>query len=273
VYTQSGQKDFVLAFAIGSSEGCVAKWGGQVNLDDPSILGPVRQIQAVGGRLIVATGGAMGPYFEQLCTTVDTLAGAYKNLLDTVKTNHLDVDIESTVNADLVNQALARVQSERPGTTVSYTLMVQAEDYGLTPALGVDILKNAKKNGVRVDYVNPMTMEFGGPSADFGDSVINAAKSTLIQMKEIWPEKSDTQLKKMLSVTPMIGRNFNGKVFELNHGRKLVSWANQNGIGRLHFWSVGRDNGKCSGGGVSATCSSVSQGDYEFTKTFQGFRP
>jgi len=60
VYTKSGQKDFVLAFAIGSSEGCVPKWGGQVNLDDPSVIGPIRQIQAVGGRLIAATGGAMG---------------------------------------------------------------------------------------------------------------------------------------------------------------------------------------------------------------------
>lgn len=150
--------------------------------------------------------------------------------------------------------------------------MVQAEDYGLTPQLGVDILTNAKANGVRVDFVNPMTMEFGGPSPDFGDSVINAATSVVNQLQGIWPEKGDPALYKMLAITPMIGRNFNSKIFTQDHARKLVTWVKQMGIGRLHFWSVGRDSGSCAGGVVSPTCSSIAQSDYEFTKIFQGFQ-
>lgn len=272
VYSKSGQKDFTLAFALGSSEGCKPKWGGVSDLNDEKILGPIRQLQALGGHFIVATGGAMGPYFEQLCTTVDDLANAYKTVLDAVRTNHIDVDIESTIDSDRVNKALAKVQQERPNTTVSYTMMVQAEDYGLTPILGVDILRNAKKNGVQVTLVNPMTMEFGGPSPDFGDSVIGAAKAVLQQMKQIWPEKSPAQLNRMLGVTPMIGRNFNGKIFRQDHARKLVNWANQNKIGLLAFWSAGRDNGGCAGGPVSPSCSSISQSEYEFIKIFQEFR-
>jgi len=272
VYAKTGQKTFTLAFVLGSSEGCVPKWGAANDLDDPTILGPIRELQALGGDFIVATGGAVGPYMEHLCTTVDSLAEAYKKVLDTVRTNHLDIDVEATINTDMVNQALAKVQRERPATTVSYTLMVQAEDYGLNPPLGSEVLKSAKRNGVRVDIVNPMAMEFSGSSADWGDSVIGAAKSVLRNMKEIWPNKSDAELKSMLGVTPMIGRNFNGKKFEVVHGKKLVQWASDNRIGFLSFWSVGRDNGQCAGGGISPSCSSVIQREYEFIKIFQQFK-
>lgn len=169
-----------------------------------------------------------------------------------------------------MNQALAKVQQERPDVTVSFTLMIQGEDYGLTPALGVDVLKSAKQNGVRVDIVNAMTMEFGTISADYGDAVINTARMVLEQMAEIWPEKSAQELKRMLGVTPMIGRNFSGKVFEVPHARKLVDFANSERIGLLAFWSIERDNGGCQGT-VSPYCSGTSQEEYEFTQIFKGF--
>jgi hypothetical protein len=97
-----------------------------------------------------------------------------------------------------MNQALAMVQQERPDVTVSFTLMVQGEDYGLTLPLGVDVLVNAKKNNVRVDLVNAMAMEYPKMSATWGESIVNVANATLYQMKEIWPEKSETELKQML---------------------------------------------------------------------------
>lgn len=180
------------------------------------------------------------------------------------------MDVEAPVNNDLMNQALAKVQQERPDVTVSFTLMIQGEDYGLTPALGVDVLKSAKQNGVRVDIVNAMTMEFGTISADYGDAVINTARMVLEQMAEIWPEKSAQELKRMLGVTPMIGRNFSGKVFEVPHARKLVDFANSERIGLLAFWSIERDNGGCQGT-VSPYCSGTSQEEYEFTQIFKGF--
>lgn len=52
-------------------------------------------------------------------------------ILDVVKTTHLDVDVESPINIDMVNKALKMVQQERPGTTVSYTLMVQGNHFNL----------------------------------------------------------------------------------------------------------------------------------------------
>jgi len=175
------------------------------------------------------------------------------------------------VNLDIMNQALAAVQQERPDVTVSFTLMVQGENYGLTDALGVDVLVNAKKNNVRVDVVNAMAMEYPNGSPTWGDSIVNVANATLYQMKEIWPEKSDAELRKMLGITPMLGRNFNGNVFKPSDADKVLSWATQNDIGYLGFWSIGRDNGNCPDGTLSPICSGTVQSEYEFTNIFRKF--
>jgi hypothetical protein len=267
----SGQKHFHLAFALGSGwEGCTPTWGAEFALDDPTILGPIKTVQASGGEMIIAAGGALGPYLEHVCTNVQDLTAAYLKVLDVVGTNHLDLDVETGIDFNLMNSALAEIQRQRPDVTISYTLMVQAEDYGITPGLGVEVLKNAKSQGVKVDIVNAMAMEFPKISDDFGDSVINTASMVLGQLSEIWPEKSADQIKAMLGVTPMIGRNYNGQKFELQHARKLVQWANLNKIGLLAFWSIERDNGGCNDI-VSPFCSGVSQEYLEFTKIFQGF--
>lgn len=268
VANATGQKVFTLAFVLADATGCNPSWGGTIPLDDARILDDVHALQAMGGEVIVATGGAAGPYLEYTCGSADALAAAYRRILDTVGTNHLDVDVEAPIPQDMVNEALARVQAER-GTSISYTMRVQGDDYGMDP-YSVQVLASAAAHGVDV-LVNPMTMEFGTSRPSWGDAVIAAAESSLRQMRQIWPGMSDAELRRHLGVTPMIGRNFNGKVFELDHARQLVDWANANHIGQLAFWSVGRDNGSCPGGGVSPTCSSIPQGDLEFTSIFHGF--
>ncbi|RZQ60378.1 chitinase [Amycolatopsis suaedae] len=268
VAAATGQKRFTLAFALGSHAGCDPRWGGTIPIDDSRIVNDVRALKSAGGEVVVATGGAAGPYLEHVCGTADALLAAYRKVLDTVGSNHLDVDVEATIPHDMVNTALARLQAER-GTSVSYTMRVQGDDYGMDP-YSITVLRSAAAKGVEVQ-VNPMTMEFGTSRANWGDAVIAAAESSLRQLKEIWPNRSDAQLKRMLGVTPMIGRNFNGKIFDQSHARKLVQWAGANRIGFLAFWSVGRDNGGCPGGGVSPTCSSIPQSTYEFTKIFAGY--
>jgi chitinase len=268
VANATGQKVFTLAFVLADSTGCNPSWGGTIPLEDQRIIGDIQALQAMGGDVIVATGGAAGPYLEYTCGSVDALAGAYRRILDVTGATHLDVDVEATIPQDRVNQALKQVQDER-GISVSYTLRVQGDDYGLDP-YSVQVLQSAAAHGVDV-LVNPMTMEFGSSRPDWGDAVIAAAESVLGQMRTVWPSMSDTDLRRHLGVTPMIGRNFNGKIFDQSDARQLVDWANANQIGLLAFWSVGRDNGSCPGGGVSPTCSSIDQSDYEFTSIMRGF--
>jgi hypothetical protein len=265
----TGQKFYTLAFILGSGT-CTPMWGGTIPLTDARISQQISDLRALGGDVAVSFGGAMGPYLQQSCPSQAEQVGAIEKVIDTCHVKRIDFDIEASVPLDTMNKAIAQVQRERAGTTVSYTLMVQSDDYGLTPALGVDLLKNAKANGVNVGIVNPMTMDFGS-TKPWGQAVIAAAQSTLGQMAQIWPEKSAADLNRMLGVTPMIGRNDTGPVFTQTDAHDLVNWANGHHIGSLGFWSVGRDNGGCPGGGVSPTCSSIAQTKYEFTSIFGGF--
>ena len=266
----TGQKTFTLAFLLGSSAGCVPEWGGTIALTDPRIIGEINALRAAGGDVAVSFGGAEGPYLETTCSGESQLAAAYQSVISTLKVSHLDFDMEAATNTSEVNQAIAQVQAANPGLVISYTLEVQAATYGLTPILGVQVLQNAVSEGVKVGIVNPMTMDFA-PNGDWGASVIEAAQSTEGQMASIWPSLSSAQLYAMLGVTPMIGDNDTGPVFTTADAQELVSFAQSNHIGRLAFWSEGRDNGGCPGGGVSPTCSGISQSQYQFTSIFAGF--
>ncbi|MFF0573358.1 carbohydrate binding domain-containing protein [Streptosporangium saharense] len=263
----TGVKNYTLAFALGDSSGCNPAWGGTIPVDEPRIINDVRALQAQGGQVIVATGGAQGPYLEHTCGTSAALLTAYKKVLDTVGTNHLDVDVEASIDVNKVNTALKQLQAER-GTVISYTLRIQGQDYGLDP-FSVSILQDAAAKGLDV-IVNPMLMDFGY-SGNWGSALISAAEATLKQMKGVWPAKTDAQLRKRLGLTPMIGKNDTGSTTTQADARSLLNWANSNHVAYIGFWSAGRDNGGCPNGQVSPTCSGISQSPWEFTTIFKGF--
>ncbi len=267
VAVATGQKHFTLAFALGSSAGCVPAWGGTVALNDSRIISDVQALKARGGSVIVATGGAMGPYLEHVCSTADSLYNAYVAVLDAVGSNSIDVDVEATIPTAVVNTALKRLQDTR-GTTVSYTMRIQGQDYGMDP-FSVSVLQDAAARGVIV-LVNPMLMNFGY-TGNWGDAMVAASNATLGQMRAIWPSKSDAQLKALLGLTPMIGRNDTGMTTTQADARKVLDYARANHVGRVAFWSAGRDNGSCPGGGVSPTCSGISQANWEFTNLFKAY--
>ncbi|KAF7493278.1 putative bifunctional chitinase/lysozyme [Sarcoptes scabiei] len=171
--------------------------------------------------------------------------------------------LQAPVKVDLMIKALKRLRAQLSNLTISFTMMVQGDDYGLTNILGTDILRECSRNALEIDIVNAMTMEFGTKEISWGDAVIGSAKSVHGQLKQIWPRKSDQQLYSMIGITPMIGRNFNGKVFTIDHANQLVRWASESKIGMLSFWSISRDNGRCPGGGISPDCSSISQKDID----------
>ncbi|MFI6096768.1 cellulose binding domain-containing protein [Lentzea sp. NPDC051213] len=267
VANATGQKVFTLAFALGSSAGCSPAWGGTVPLNDSRIVNDVNALKARGGSVIVATGGAMGPYLEHVCSTADSLYNAYVAVLNAVGSNSLDVDVEATIPHAIVNTALKRLQDTR-GTTISYTMRIQGQDYGMDP-YSVSVLQDAAAKGVTV-LVNPMLMNFGY-TGNWGDAMVAASNATLGQMRSIWPSKTDAQLKALLGLTPMIGRNDTGMTTTQADARKVLDYAKANHVGRVAFWSAGRDNGSCPGGGVSPTCSGISQANWEFTNLFKAY--
>jgi hypothetical protein len=117
--------------------------------------------------------------------------------------------------------------------------------------------------------INVMAMDFYGSfdtgGANMGAYAVEAAEDTLSFVKTIWP--SDTYAN--IGVTPMIGQNDDpAEVFSLANAQTLESFAQANGLGRLAFWSVDRDQ-PCSGSvsGLPA-CSEISQAPLAFTKIF-----
>lgn len=260
----TGQKYFTLAFVLGSSAGCVPAWGGTIDLNEPRIIDQIDALRADGGDVIIASGGALGPYLENTCGSADALYDAYVKVLDATGSNHLDVDVEASIPQGMVNEALKRLQDER-GTTISYTLRVQGQDYGLDP-YSVQILQDAQAKGLN-PIVNPMLMNFGY-SGDWGQAMISAAEAVMGQIEQIWP---DGNAASRLGIIPMIGNNDSGMVTTQAHAQSLKSWAQSTGVAFIGFWSIGRDNGGCAGGGVRPDCSGIGQSDYEFTSIFKGF--
>jgi chitinase len=101
-----------------------------------------------------------------------------------------------------------------------------------------------------------------------GNAAISAAQNTLNQMRAVNSSYSYANV----GITPMIGVNDDGSTFTLSDASSVASWASSNGIGRLAFWSVDRDQA-CpggNGGAASPTCSGVSESTGQFTGAFTG---
>lgn len=172
---------------------------------------------------------------------------------------YIDITMPSPSLVDVANAT---------GQKVFTLAFVLADSSGCNPSWGGTIpLDDARIIG----DIQALRAMGGEVIVATGDAVIAAAESVLGQMRTVWPSMSDADLRRHLGVTPMIGRNYNGRIFDQSDARQLVDWGNANHLGRLAFWSAGRDNGSCPGGGVSPTCSSITQSDYEFTTILRGF--
>ena len=138
---------------------------------------------------------------------------------------------------------------------------------GLT-ADGLNVVNSAMNAGVNLDLVNIMAMDYYR-SADYGDAAVQAATSVEDQLKTIYPGKTDAQLWAMIGVTPMLGQNDDGNVFDQADARELVSFAQSNHLGVLSFWEESRDANACSG--ALYQCTNVTQAPYEFSKIFAAY--
>ncbi|MFD4243333.1 cellulose binding domain-containing protein [Streptomyces sp. NPDC058525] len=273
---RTGVKEFHLAF-ITSGGGCAPLWGGVTGLADDKVAAQIGALRAEGGDVRVSFGGAAGHELALNCATVDELAAAYGKVVDHYKLTKVDFDIEGAALPETAAntrraQAIARLQKAHPGLDVAFTLPVMPE--GLTQP-GVALLADARKNGVRIDAVNIMAMDYGPAySGDMGQYAVQAATATQAQLKGVLG-LSDAAAWKAVAVTPMIGVNdVPSEIFTVADATQLVDFAASKGIGRLAMWSSTRDK-QCAAGAVGhadATCSSVLQEPLAFTKAFAAFK-
>lgn len=277
--TQStSQKYYTLAFITGN--GCNAAWAGTILLSQtgtylPHLDSDISYIRSQGGDIIISFGGAAGQELAQTCTSVSSLQAQYQAVVTKYSASHLDFDIEGGEQGDSTtytrrNAALKALQAANPGLTISFTLP-SATTGLLSDSLG--LLSNAASQGVNFNIVNLMTMDYGSPDSNMGQEAINAANGLHSELASIFPSKTSSQLWAMVGITPMIGQNDSpGEVFSLSNAQQVLTFAQQNHVGELAFWSVSRDNGNCAGSTTASdSCSGVSQSTYAFINAWKSF--
>ncbi|MEV7343085.1 cellulose binding domain-containing protein [Streptomyces sp. NPDC093544] len=273
--TATGVKEYNLAF-ITDGGGCTPKWGGVTDLASDAVAAQIGALRAKGGDVRVSFGGASGSELATACSSADALATAYNKVVDAYDLTKVDFDVEggalpNTAANTIRAKAIAQLQQQHPSLDVSFTLPVMPE--GLTQD-GVNLLSNAKTNGVSIDTVNIMAMDYGPAySGDMGVYAEQAATATQAQVKSVLG-LSDSAAWKAVAITPMIGVNdVTTEIFKVEDATQLVAFAKSKGIGWLSMWSATRDK-QCPGGAknfADATCSSIVQGANAFSKAFGAF--
>lgn len=271
----NGVKQFNLAFLV-SGGGCVPKWGGVTDLGADAVAAQIGALRAAGGDVRVSFGGANGTELAAACSSASDLAAAYGKAIDQFKLTKVDFDVEGGALPDTASntrraQAIAQLQRSHSGLEVSYTL--PAMPTGLTQD-GINLLSNAKANGVDIHAVNIMAMDYGSSfSGDMGQYAIDGATATQAQVKSVLG-LSDAAAWKKIAVTPMIGVNdVAGETFTVADATQLATFAKTKGLAWLSMWSATRDK-QCSGGAQSwadASCSSIVQSAGAFSKAFAAY--
>lgn len=270
----TGLKYYTLAFVIDGG-GCNAMFNGDTPVTDAGWTSAINSLRGAGGDVIASFGGASGTEEAQACTTVATLEAQYKKVIDTLNLTRVDFDIEGSAIADTAandrrNKALAQLQQEYAAAgrklDVQYTLPSMPN--GLD-GNGTKLLSNAKSNGLNVNLVNIMTMDYYDGTRDMGKAATDAATALRSQLGSIWPEKSDAQLWAMEGNTPMIGVNDDtSEIFTTGNATTLANFAKSKGIQELAFWALGRDKACATNGQLSDTCSGTPQSAWQFSSTF-----
>jgi len=269
VISSHGLRSFTAAFTIG--EGCSDIWGDTLPVgSDPTIGGEISSAKAAGASVIVSSGGSAGEPISFTCSNQSTIDAAYQAIINDYGTDDLDFDIEGAAIADTTGidqtfQAMKDLKASNPGLVWSVTVPVLPS--GLDN-YGTALLQDAQNMGVTIPIVNIMAMDYYEGDIEMGNAAISAAENTLSQMRAVNGSYSYANV----GITPMIGVNDDGSTFTLADASSVASWASSNGIGRLAFWSVDRDQA-CpggNGGAASPTCSGVSESTGQFTSAFTG---
>jgi len=270
---QAGLKGFTASFVIGS--GCTPIWGDTLPVtNDPTVTGDITRAESEGARPIVSVGGEAGIELAQSCPNLSQLVAAYQSVINTLHVNHIDFDIEGAAIADTATnnlrfQAINQLEANNPGLVVSVTIPTFPTGPDNN---GQAFLEQAAQDGTHLSVVNVMAMDYygtwdnGGPN--MGAYAVEAAQDTLSFLQTIFPGATYS----MVGVTPMIGQNDDSaEVFTESSAQSLVSFAKQNHLGRLAFWSVDRDQ-PCGGSASGLSqCSEISQQPLDFTKIFDQY--
>lgn len=224
-----------------------------------------------GRNYILSTGGAAGSFSCGSDAGFTTFINRYlsSNLVG------VDFDIEAGQSVDTINNLVQRVraaQAKYPRLRFSFTLATLG---GNAPqslgSIGVTVMQAIKNAGLQGAIINLMVMDYGSATptnctlnasgkCDMGRSAIQAA----INLHNTYGVPYS-----QIELTPMIGGNdTQDETFTLGDVATVSTFAKQNGLAGIHYWSLDRDT-DCAPGFASPTCNSYGQaGAWGFTNAF-----
>lgn len=279
VQKQIGIKAVTLAFLSASGNACAAGWGG-LHQTLPSDKLPngttvqtlVKQLQAAGVEVIISIGGQSGTEPALRCKTGSSLQALYQSVIDRYGVTRLDFDIEGKATTDQLSitrrdQALAALKKADPRLVISYTVEVMPT--GLVDS-GVKMLRSARRDGLDIDLINIMAMDYGAGednNGQMGKDAIDAVEATQKQFQS-------ASLDAKLGITVMIGVNDEKpEVFTPADAQAVLDFAmKDSSVALLSLWSLQRDNASCAGAkSAKPTCSGLRQSEYQFSRAFAAF--
>lgn len=202
---QHGIKAYHLCFITDSGQ-CQPAWGSQQTYSVASGWGSQQAnlLAQHGIQTNVSFGGANGTDISSSCNQTQ-LVSIFKQVISTYHAGALDFDIENgTADVAKLVSALKTVQKTHPKVKLSFTLPVMPE--GLT-FQGKEIVKAAQQGDLKFN-VNIMAMDYGPAySGDMGQYATQAAFNLHQFLKELYPNRSATELWQQVEITPMIGVN------------------------------------------------------------------
>ncbi|MFB7617517.1 cellulose binding domain-containing protein [Kitasatospora sp. NPDC056181] len=279
----TGVKNFNLAFVV-SGGGCTPKWGGVSDLAADAVAAQIGALRAAGGDVRVSFGGANGSELALACSSVADLTAVYQKTVDAFGLTKVDFDVEGgAISNTAANtrraQAIAQLQrnAAAKGKALDVSFTLPALPSGLTQE-GVNLVADAKNNGVAIGAVNIMAMDFGdgvapNPQGQMGKYAIAAATATQAQVKSVLGV-DDAAAWRKVAVTPMIGVNdVASEIFTVADAKQLADFATSKHLAWLAMWSGTRDKA-CEGGAkayADASCSSIVQQPLDFTRALGAY--
>ncbi|MEU0936582.1 cellulose binding domain-containing protein [Embleya sp. NPDC005971] len=281
-----GVRERTLAYVVDGG-GCRPMWGGVTRLDDPVTTGRIAALRDAGTTIRVAFGGAGGTDLAASCGTPEELAGVYRQVLAATGATGMDLDIEgrSLVRPDVVQRRNAALHLLQEGARAAGRPVDIGYSLPVDPLQGLGdeakaLLRDAVAQQVEVSYVNIKALNYGAavaprPQGRMGQFASDAAHAVQGQIREVWPQLSEEQSWRRVSVTVMIGRNdVAGEVFTLDDARRFAEFARTVHLGRIAWWSAARDrpcpDGAGTEAGVDPTCSGVAQDADAFLRILGG---
>src|SRR5258707_801839 len=178
----------------------------------------IEALRARGGDVRVDFGGSANGELAAGCKALPELEAQYQAVIDVYNLTHLDFDIEgkplSNARANARrNQAIAALQQRAAQAgkqlNISYTLPV--ETTGLTWS-GLNLLRDAARNGVQIGAVNLMTMDYfskHAPGARMGLNAISGRNRLFPPLPEVLPRERAGQVGGHARPPPDDGRKQN----------------------------------------------------------------